>query len=59
LRSFQFRGKKAAAAAIAAGLSAAPITALLVEGNNKPGLGYRVRKAIVAAGINLVFCVGR
>jgi hypothetical protein len=56
---FPIFGKKAGAAAIVAGLSAATIPALLVEGDNKPGLGYRVGAAIAAAGINMVFCMAQ
>ncbi len=52
-------GKKAAAAAQMAGLSAAPISALLVEGDDKPGLGYRFAKAISGAGINAAFLVAQ
>ena len=28
---------------------------MLVEGDNKPGLGHKIAKAISAAGINMVF----
>jgi hypothetical protein len=56
---FPISGKKAAAAARAAGLSAATIPALLVEGDNKPGLGYRVAEAIAMAGINMTFCIAQ
>src|SRR2546428_13732953 len=39
-------GKASVAAAHAAGLSATPVSALRVEGDNKPGLGYPIAKAI-------------
>jgi len=54
---FPVSGKKAAAAARAAGLDAAGIPALLVQGDDKPGLGYRMAQAIAAAGINIAFFV--
>lgn len=53
-------GKKTAAAARAAGLAPAEdIPALLVEGANRPGIGYRTTNAIAAAGINLAFVVAQ
>ncbi len=52
-------GKKAAAAAQSAGLSASSIPTLLVEGDNKPGLGYAMSRAIADAGINLAFLVAQ
>jgi hypothetical protein len=48
-------GKKAAAAAGAAGLSPATIPTLLVVGDNKPGQAHAASKAIAEAGINLAF----
>ena len=48
-------GRKATAAAQAAGLSPASIGALLVEGDDRPGLGRRLASALGAAGINLHF----
>ena len=52
---FPISGKRAATAGSAAGLVAAEIPALLVEGDNKPGLGYRIAQATAAAGINMAF----
>jgi hypothetical protein len=52
-------GKKATAAAKAAGLNIAPIPVLLAEGDNKPGLGYAIARAISDAGINFAFCVAQ
>ncbi len=49
--------KKLAAAAQAAGLSPSGIPTLLVEGDNKPGLGYIVARVLGDAGINLGFLV--
>jgi len=52
-------GKKSTLAAREAGLSPAPIPALLVEGDNKPGLGYAIAKAVAEAGINMSFMVAQ
>lgn len=48
-------GKKATAAAGAAGLTAAPIPTVLVEGDNRPGKAYAITRAIADAGINVSF----
>lgn len=52
---FPISGKKAATAAGVVGLSTTEIPALLVEGDNKPGLGYMIAQAIAAASINMAF----
>ena len=52
-------GKKSTAAAKAAGLSAAEIPCLLVEGDNKPGIAQNIAKAIADAGINMSFVVAQ
>ena len=52
-------GKKVLAAAEAAGLKASPIPALLVQGDNKPGLGRSIAQAVADAGINLTFLVAQ
>jgi hypothetical protein len=52
-------GKKVTAAAKAAGLSASSTATLLVEGNNRPGLGHAVARAIAEAGINVGFLVAQ
>ena len=51
------RGRKMEAAAEAAGLSPTSIAALRVEGDNRPGLGYLITRAIADAGINIAFLV--
>jgi len=56
---YPISGKKAAAAAQAAGLASADIPALLVEGSNRAGLGFETSSAIAAAGINLAFLVAQ
>jgi hypothetical protein len=52
-------GKKSAAAAKEAGFTASDIPALLVEGDNRAGLGYTAAQAIADAGINLDFLVAQ
>jgi hypothetical protein len=52
-------GKKSLAAAKAAGLAASSIPTLLVEGDNRPGLGSAIAEAIAGAGINLCFLVAQ
>jgi len=52
-------GKKITAAASAAGLAAASLPALLVQGDNQPGLGRAQARAIADAGINLSFLVAQ
>jgi hypothetical protein len=48
-------GRKATAAAQGAGLAPAAIGALLVEGDDRPGLGQTLSNALGQAGINLHF----
>ena len=48
-------GRKVTAAAQAAGLAPAAIGALLVEGDDRPGLGRTLTDAIARSGINLHF----
>lgn len=52
-------GKKVTAAAQSAGLAAAAFPALLVEGDNEPGLGHKLAQALADAGINLSFFVAQ
>ena len=52
-------GKKLTAAAGAAGLQAAEIPCLLVEGDNRPGVAQAIAKAIADAGINMSFVVAQ
>ncbi len=52
-------GKKSAAAAKEAGFNVSDIPALLVEGDNRVGLGYTAAQAIADAGINLDFLVAQ
>jgi hypothetical protein len=50
-------GKKTVSVAREAGLVAASIPALLLEGDDRPGLGHAFAKAVADAGINLSFVV--
>jgi hypothetical protein len=52
-------GRKAATAAQAGGLSASSIPTLHVEGDNRPGLGYAIAKALADGGINIGFQVAQ
>jgi len=56
---FPITGKKVVAAAGVAGLTAAAIPALLVEGDNRPVLACSVAQAIADAGINIAFLVAQ
>ena len=47
------------AAAQAAGLIPSAIPTLLVEGDDKPGLGYAIAQAVAGAGINFAFFVAQ
>jgi hypothetical protein len=50
-------GKNLIRAAKGAGLTASPIPTLLVEGDNKRGLGHAIAGAIAESGVNLAFMV--
>ena len=52
-------GKKVTAAAGKAGLAASGIPTLLVQGDNKAGLGHAIAQAIAEAGINVAFLVAQ
>jgi hypothetical protein len=56
---YPISGTKATAAATEAGLAASSIPTLLVEGDDKPGLGLAIAKAIADAGINMAFFVAQ
>ena len=51
--------KKETAAAESEGLEASSIPTLLVEGDDKPGLGLAIAEAISAAGLNMSFFVAQ
>lgn len=52
-------GKKVTAAAQRAGLAASDIPCLLVEGENRPGLGHAIARGLADAGINIAFLMAQ
>jgi hypothetical protein len=56
---YPIAGKKLSAVAQQAGLNDASIPTLLVQGDNKPGLGHAIARAIADGGINLDFLVAQ
>ena len=56
---FPISGKKQMTAAERAGLNAAEFPALLVEGDDRPGLGHRFATAVSERGINMSFLVAQ
>jgi hypothetical protein len=56
---FPVSGKKAQAAAKAAGLDRSSIPTILAMGDDRPGLGSEIAEAIAGAGINVSFLVAQ
>jgi len=56
---FPVTGKKATDAARSIGLAASGIPSLLVEGDNRPGLGHAIANAIADANINMSFVLAQ
>lgn len=56
---FPVSGKRAKTAAEAAGLHPFALACLLIEGDNRPGLGAAIGRALADAGINVAFLVGQ
>ena len=56
---FPISGKKATAAAEAAGLTPFERPCLLVEGDDRPGFGAGLGRALADAGLNIVFLVAQ
>ena len=52
-------GKRITAAAAGVGLVASSIPTLLVEGDDRPGLGQAIAEAIAGAGVNMTFFVAQ
>jgi len=59
IEMYPIAGKRLTEAAQASGLSGSNIPALLVEGDNKPGLGHAIARSLADAGINLTFLVAQ
>ncbi|MCX8071750.1 MAG: hypothetical protein N3C12_04790 [Candidatus Binatia bacterium] len=56
---FPVSGKKSTTAASQAGLAPAQVSALFVEGDDRPGLGAAMARAIANAGVNIEFLVAQ
>jgi len=56
---FPVKGKKFSAAAQAAGMKTTSIPTLLVEGDNRLGLGHLIAQGLAVAGINVGFFVAQ
>ena len=56
---FPISGRKATTAARRAGLSESGIPTLLVEGDDKAGLGAAIARSLAEAGINVAFLVAQ
>ncbi len=59
IKLYPVAGKKIIEVAQAKGLSGSTIPALLVEGDNKAGLGHAIAQSIAEAGINMTFLVAQ
>jgi hypothetical protein len=56
---FPVVGKRVVAAAQAAGLHPFALACLLIEGDNRPGFGAGIGRALADAGINIAFLVAQ
>jgi hypothetical protein len=56
---FPVSGKRATAAAQGAGLQASPTPCIVVEGDDRPGLGARMAEAVAEQGVSLSFVVAQ
>ena len=56
---YPIAGKKATAAAEQAGLAPFGLACLLLEGDNRPGLGAAISRALAIAGTNIAFLVAQ
>jgi hypothetical protein len=59
IEMYPVTGRQLTKQAETAGLTAASLPTLLVEGDNKPGLGYAIAQAMASAGIDLGFLVAQ
>jgi len=56
---YPISGRRPQAAARQAGLSESGIPTLLVEGDDRPGMGYAIAASVADAGINIAFFVAQ
>jgi hypothetical protein len=56
---FPVSGRRVTTAATQAGLGASEIACVLIEGDNRPGLGARMARAIADAGVNISFLMAQ
>ena len=56
---YPITGQKVTAAAAEAGLASSTIPTLLVEGDDRPGLGLAIAQAIAGAEVNMTFFVAQ
>lgn len=56
---FPIKGKKAEKAARSAGFAPSDTPCLLVEGDDRPGLGAAISRSVAAAGLSMSFLVGQ
>jgi hypothetical protein len=56
---FPIMGKRSAAAAQNAGMKTTSIPTLLIQGDNRPGLGHAIAQALAGAGINMGFLMAQ
>ncbi len=59
IEAYPLAGKRATAAAASVGLGASTLPALLVEGDDRAGLGFDIAQALGAAGISINFLVAQ
>jgi hypothetical protein len=59
VETYPISGRKLTAAAEGAGLAASSIPAVLVQGDNKAGLGHQIAKAVADGGLNVAFLVAQ
>lgn len=56
---YPMNGRKATNAARQAGFTVSPVPTLLIEGDNKPGIGRDIAQAVAEAAVNLDFVVAQ
>jgi len=56
---YPIQGKKAEAAAQAAGMQPSQMACLLVEGDDRPGMGAQLSRAIASSGLSMTFLMAQ